>query len=62
MRFELPGTKKHREILAAPELLRIDAEGMSKRMKFLFGSLLTLLYLTFLIGTFRIISSKHEMT
>jgi hypothetical protein len=62
MRFELPGTKNRREILAEPELLRINAEGVGKRAKFLFGALLTLLYATFMIGTFRIISSKSEMT
>ena len=61
MRFELPGTRNRREILAAPELLRINAEGMSERAKLLFSALLTLLYATFLIGTSRIISSKTEM-
>lgn len=60
MRFELPGTKNRREILAAPELLRINAVGMSERAKFLFGTLLTLLYVTFLIGTIELTQQSQK--
>lgn len=62
MRFELSRTKHRCEILAAPELLRINAVGMSERAKFLFGTLLTLLYVTFLIGAYRVNSSSSEKT
>jgi len=53
MRFDLPGVTNRREILAAPELLRIEAEGMqlSKITKVLIMVLMTLLYFIFVGGS-----------
>ena len=53
MRFELPGSRKRREILAATELLKVEAEGMklSTLTKVLMVGILTLLYGMFIGGS-----------
>ncbi len=64
MRFELPGKRKCRDILAAPELMRVDAMGM--KLSILTKSLLTftlvLLYSMFMYGSIRTIitGSIHD--
>lgn len=53
MNLELPGVKKRREILTAPELLKVEAEGMqlSKITRALMVGTLTLLYCMFIGGS-----------
>ncbi len=53
MRFKLPVVTNRREILVAPELLRVEAQGMhlSKFTKVLIMVLLTLLYCMFVGGS-----------
>lgn len=60
MRLELPGLRNRREILAAPELLRITAEGMKLSVitKSLLAFVLILLYSMFMYGSIRTIITK----
>jgi hypothetical protein len=66
MRFERPAMKNRREILAATELLRVDAEGMKLSIvtKSLLAFTLTLFYSMFMYGTIRTIitGTMHDRT
>lgn len=65
MTFGLPGTKKRREILAAPELIKVEADGMqlSKFTKVLLVGTLSLLYCMFIGGSiFNIINHRFRDT
>src|SRR6185369_4635563 len=57
MRFELPAMKLRREILAAPELMRVDAVGMKLSIltKSLLAFTLALFYSMFMYGCIRTI-------
>lgn len=65
MTFGLPGTKKRREILTAPELMTVEAEGMplSKFTKVLMVGILTILYCMFIGGSvYNIINHRFRDT
>ncbi|MBJ6751066.1 hypothetical protein [Geomonas anaerohicana] len=65
MSLELPGVRKRRKILTAPELLKVEAEGMqlSKFTRVLMVGTLTLLYCMFIGGSvYNIVNHRIKNT